>query len=43
MYAFDPIRQAVLLMGGDKSGEKAFYERLVAAAEKIWKSYLAEV
>jgi hypothetical protein len=43
MHAFDPTRQAVLLIGGDKSGEKAFYERLVPEAEKIWKAYLAEV
>lgn len=43
MYAFDPKRQAVLLLGGDKSGEKGFYERLVGKAEKIWQAYLAEV
>jgi hypothetical protein len=43
MYALDPIRQAVLLIGGDKSGEKRFYERLVAEAEKIWITYLAEM
>jgi hypothetical protein len=43
MYAFDPTRQAVLLIGGDKSGEKKFYERLMARAERIWKAYLAEV
>jgi hypothetical protein len=43
MYAFDPKRQAVLLLGGDKSGEKGFYERLVGKAEKVWKAYLAEV
>jgi hypothetical protein len=42
-YAFDPERQAVLLIGGDKSGDKRFYDRMVPMAEKIWKQYLKEM
>lgn len=41
-YAFDPVRQAVLLIGGDKSGDKKFYERMIVLAERIWAEYLKE-
>jgi hypothetical protein len=41
VYAFDPARQAVLLIGGDKSGDPKFYRRLIADAERIWREYLA--
>lgn len=41
-YAFDPARQAVLLIGGDKTGDKRFYERMVPLSERIWAEYLKE-
>jgi hypothetical protein len=41
VYTFDPARQAVLLIGGDKAGDPKFYRRIVAAAERIWREYLA--
>ncbi len=41
-YAFDPQRQAVVLIGGDKSGDNKFYERLVPVAERIFEEYLTE-
>ena len=41
-YAFDPRRQAVLLIGGDKTGDERFYETYVPRAERIWEQYLAE-
>lgn len=41
-YAFDPRRQAVLLIGGDKSGDKGFYDRMIPRAEAVWEEYLAE-
>ncbi len=41
-YVFDPRRQAVMLIGGDKSGDKKFYQRMVPIAERIWDEYLAE-
>ena len=36
-FAFDPDRQAILLVGGDKSGggEKRFYKRLIARADRF--------
>jgi hypothetical protein len=42
IYAFDPKRQAVLLLGGDKTGDDRFYERIVPKAEEIWMQYLKE-
>jgi hypothetical protein len=41
-YAFDPQRQAVLLIGGDKTGHDRFYEEMIPAAERIWAEYLRE-
>lgn len=42
-YAFDPKRDAVLLLGGDKTGDERFYERLLPQAERIWAQYLEEL
>ena len=41
-FAFDPKRQAVLLIAGDKSGvnQKRFYRDLINLADKRFKSYL---
>ncbi len=41
-YAFDPHRDAVLLLGGDNSDDARFYERMVPKVERIWAEYLAE-
>jgi hypothetical protein len=41
-YAFDPRRDAVLLIGGNKAGDSRFYRRLIPIAERIWREYLAE-
>jgi hypothetical protein len=42
VYAFDPHRDAVLLLGGDKGSDARFYERIIPRAERIWREYLAE-
>lgn len=39
-YAFDPKRQAVLLLGADKTGQSRFYEDMVGKAEGLWEEYL---
>lgn len=36
LYAFDPRRCALLLMGGDKTGQHRWYETHVAVAEKLY-------
>jgi len=43
IYAFDPLRQALLILGGDKTGDDRFYERTVPRAERIWERYLEEL
>lgn len=42
-FAFDPQRQAVLLVGGDKGGadQKRFYKRLIAVADSRYSEHLA--
>jgi hypothetical protein len=42
-FAFDPRRQAILLIGGDKAGDDRFYERMIPLAEKLYDEYLAEI
>jgi hypothetical protein len=42
-YAFDPRRQAILLIGGDKTGDDRFYERTVPIADNLYDLYLAEI
>ena len=42
LYAFDPERQAVLLMGADKTGDDRFYAWAVPKAEHLWETYLEE-
>jgi hypothetical protein len=41
-YVFDPQREAVLLIGGDKTGDRRFYERMVPFADDLFDQYLAE-
>lgn len=43
-FAFDPDRQAILLVGGDKSGgsEKRFYKHLIARADERFDRHLAK-
>ena len=41
-YVFDPKRRAVLLVGGDKTGDNRFYEEQVPLAEKVYAKHLAD-
>ena len=43
-FAFDPERNAVLLVAGDKVGinEKRFYKRLIAKADERFEQHLVE-
>jgi hypothetical protein len=42
-YAFDPRRSAILLIGGDKTGDDRFYERMIPLADKLYDVYLDEL
>jgi hypothetical protein len=39
-YVFDPLRQAVMLCGGDKTGDMRFYKRMMPLAESVYQRYL---
>lgn len=43
LYAFDPRRVALLLIGGDKSGDDGWYETYVPIADKIYDRHLREL
>ena len=42
-FAFDPRRSAILLIGGDKTGDSRFYDRMIPIADKLYDTYLAEL
>jgi len=44
-FAFDPTRQAVVLVGGDKSGgsEARFYKSLIKKADDRYDSYISDL
>lgn len=42
-YAFDPRRAAILLIGGDKTGDHQFYKKYIPLAEKIYAQHLKEL
>jgi hypothetical protein len=42
-FAFDPRRTAILLIGGDKTGDKGFYDRMVSLADRLFEEYSAEL
>lgn len=39
-FAFDPRRNALLLTGGNKRGDKRFYQKMIFQADKIYSDYL---
>jgi hypothetical protein len=42
-FAFDPRRTAILLIGGDKTGDGRFYDRMIPIADKLFDTYLKEL
>ena len=43
LYAFDPVRSALLLIGGDKAGNDRWYIENVPKAERIFEEHLKEI
>lgn len=44
LFAFDPRRMAVLLIGGDKTGRwKEFYQRMIPVADDLYDEHLKEL
>lgn len=42
-YAFDPRRSAILLIGGDKTGDDRFYERMTPIADALYDVCINEL
>ena len=43
LFVFDPRRVAILLIGGDKTGNDRWYEEFVPRADNIYAEYLREI
>jgi hypothetical protein len=41
LYAFDPRRAAILLIGGDKTGNDRWYDEYVPVADRIYDEHTA--
>jgi hypothetical protein len=42
-YAFDPRRTAILLIGGEKTGNDRFYSEYVPIADRLYDDHLDEL
>ncbi len=43
LYAFDPHRSAVLLTGGDKTGDDRWYRQAIPRAERSYRQHLDDL
>jgi hypothetical protein len=43
LYAFDPRRAAILLLGGDKTGDNRWYEENVPKADALYDEHLRQL
>lgn len=43
LYAFDPRRKAILLLGGDKTGDDRWYLRMVPMADRLYDLHLVDL
>ncbi|MDR6396421.1 type II toxin-antitoxin system RelE/ParE family toxin [Herbaspirillum seropedicae] len=40
LYAFDPLRKAILLIGGNKTGNKRWYAQYIPVADRLYDKHL---
>lgn len=43
LYAFDPRRNAILLIGGNKTGDNRWYETHIVIADRVYDEYLQQL
>jgi len=43
LFAFDPRRSAILLIGGDKTGDDRFYDKMIPIADALYDEHLVEL
>lgn len=42
-FAFDPERDIILLIGGDKKGDNRFYETMLRKSERLYELHLSQL
>jgi hypothetical protein len=43
LYAFNPLRSAIFLIGGEKTGDDRWYEKFVPVADRLFERHLLEI
>jgi hypothetical protein len=43
LYAFDPRRTAITIIGGDKGGDDRWYDVYIPIADKLYDEHLQEI
>lgn len=43
LYAFDPRRAALLLLGGDKTGDDRWYDKMVPKADAMYERHIQRI
>jgi hypothetical protein len=43
LYAFDPIRAAILLIGDNKTGKDRWYKKNIPKADKLYSAHLEDL
>lgn len=43
LYAFDPRRSAILLIGGNKRGDNRWYKKYIPIADRLYTEHLIEL
>jgi Uncharacterized protein conserved in bacteria len=42
-FVFDPKREIILLIGGDKRGDKNFYQKMIPIADRLYDRHLEKL
>jgi len=43
LYAFDPRRMAILLIGGNKTSDKRWYKKFIKQADKLYNNHITSL
>jgi hypothetical protein len=43
LFIFDPLRNIILLIGGDKRGDRRFYQKMIPIADRLYDGYLEQL
>jgi hypothetical protein len=43
LYAFDPRRIALLLIGGEKTGDDRWYDKTIPKADAVYERHLQQI